>query len=134
MRLAVENVGDSYVWSGAQAAAFLKNVKHESLGLTWDPNNAAASGEKSFPDGYQTIDSARIMHVHLRDFRKGPDGKLEWCAVGEGEMDNIGQIRALLKSGYKESFTLETHYKHPLGKAQASRTSLNALLKVFSAI
>ena len=133
MRLAVENVGDSYVWSGAQAARLLKHVKHASLGLTWDPNNAGASGEKSFPDGYRLLDPARIMHVHLRDYRKGADGKVEWCAVGEGEMDNLGQIRALIKSGYKESFTLETHYKHPLGKAHATRTSLGALLKVFAA-
>ena len=133
MRLAVENVGDSYVWSGAQASALLKHVKHDSLGLTWDPNNAGTSGEKSFPDGYRLLDAARILHVHLRDYRKAADGKYEWCAVGEGEMDNLTQIRALLKTGYKESFTLETHYKHPLGKAHATRTSLTALLKVFAA-
>ncbi len=133
MRLAVENVGDSYVWSGAQAAMLLKHVKHDSLGLTWDPNNAGQTGEKSYPDGYRLLDPARIMHVHLRDFRKGADGKYEWCAVGEGEMDNLGQIRSLIKSGYKESFTLETHYKHPQGKAAATRTSLTALLKVFAA-
>jgi L-ribulose-5-phosphate 3-epimerase len=133
MRLAVENVGDSYVWSGAQASVLLKNVKHDSLGLTWDPNNAGQTGEKSYPDGYRLLDPARIMHVHLRDFRKAADGKYEWCAVGEGEMDNLGQIRSLIKAGYKESFTLETHYKHPLGKAHASRTSLTALLKVFEA-
>ena len=40
-------------------------------------------------------------------------------------MDNVRQIRSLLSSGYKESFTLETHYKHPQGKAMASRTSLS---------
>ncbi len=101
--------------------------------MTWDPNNAAETGEKSFPDGYKMIDPARIMHVHLRDFRKGANGKVEWCAVGDGDMDNLGQIRALAKAGYKESFTLETHFKHPLGKAHASRTSLVALLKVFAA-
>ena len=133
MRLAVENVGDSYVWSGAQASALLKHVKHDSLGLTWDPNNAGTSGEKSFPDGYRLLDAARILHVHLRDYRKTADGKYEWCAVGDGEMDNLTQIRALLKTGYKESFTLETHYQHPLGKAHATRTSLTALLKVFAA-
>jgi sugar phosphate isomerase/epimerase len=132
MRLAVENVGNSYVWSGAQAATLLKNVKHDSLGLTWDPNNAGQTGEKSYPEGYRLIDHARIMHVHLRDYRKNAEGKYEWCAVGEGEMDNLSQIRALMKSGYKESFTLETHYKHPLGKAHATRTSLTALLKVFA--
>jgi L-ribulose-5-phosphate 3-epimerase len=133
MRLAVENVGDSYVWSGAQAAALLENIKHDALGLTWDPNNAATSGEKSFPDGYGLLDASRIWHVHLRDFRKGAGGKVEWCAVGDGDMDNLGQIRALMKRGYHESFTLETHYTHPLGKAHASRTSLTALLKVFAA-
>ena len=76
------------------------------------------------------LDPARIFHVHLRDFKKGADGKVDWCAVGEGEMDNLGQIRALLKDGYKGKFTLETHYKSPQGKAHASRTSLTALLKV----
>ena len=133
MRLAVENVGDSYVWTGAQAATLLNNVKHDSLGVTWDPNNAGTAGEKSFPDGYRLLDAARIMHVHLRDYRKAANGKYEWCAVGDGEMDNLSQIRALMKTGYKESFTLETHYKHPLGKAHATRTSLTALLKVFAA-
>lgn len=133
-RLAVENVGSSYVWSGAQAAQLLKNVKHDSLGLTWDPNNAGQTGEKSYPDGYKLLDPARIFHVHLRDFRKNDAGKWEWCAVGEGVMDNVGQIRSLLKAGYKESFTLETHYKSPQGKAHASRTSLTELLKVIEKV
>ena len=130
MRLALENVGGSYVWSGANAGEILKAVKDDNFGLTWDPNNAAETGEKSFPDGYKNLDPARIIHVHLRDFKHNAAGKVEWCAVGDGEMDNLGQIRALLKSGYKESFTLETHYKHPQGKAMASRTSLGGLLKV----
>jgi sugar phosphate isomerase/epimerase len=129
-RLALENVGESYVSTGAEAAGLLKAVKEDNLGLTWDPNNAGASGEKSFPDGFRLLDPARILHVHLRDYKHNAEGKVEWCAVGDGEFDNLGQIRALLKGGYKETFTLETHYKSPLGKAHASRTSLTALLKV----
>ena len=129
-RLALENVGESYVWSGAEAAGLLKAVKEDNLGLTWDPNNAGASGEKSFPDGYRLLDTARILHVHLRDYKHNAEGKVEWCAVGDGEFDNLGQMRALFKAGYKETFTLETHYKSPLGRAHASRTSLTALLKV----
>jgi len=129
-RLALENVGGSYVSTGAQAAGLLKAVPGEALGLTWDPNNAGASGERSFPDGYRLLDPARIFHVHLRDYRHRPDGKVEWCAVGDGEFDNLGQLRALLKAGYKETFTLETHYRSPLGKAHASETSLKGLLQV----
>ena len=132
MRLALENVGGSYVATGSEAAALLKAVKADNVGLTWDPNNAALSGEKSYPDGYNKLDPARIFHVHLRDFKlKTANGKGEWCAVGEGDMDNLGQIRSLLKSGYQGTFTLETHYRSPQGKAHATRTSLTALLKVF---
>lgn len=129
MRLALENVGGSYVSTGAEAADLLKAVKASNFGLTWDPNNAGLSGEHSFPEGYRKLDPARIMHVHLRDYRF-KDGKGEWCAVGEGEMDNLGQIRSLRQAGYRETFTLETHYRSPQGKAHASRTSLTGLLKV----
>jgi sugar phosphate isomerase/epimerase len=133
-RLALENVGGSYVSTGAEGAILLKNVPEDNLGLTWDPNNAGASGERAFPDGFRKLDPARILHVHLRDYRHTAEGKPEWCAVGDGEMDNLGQIRALLKTGYQGTFTLETHYKHPAGKAAASRTSLTALLKVIEKV
>lgn len=134
MRLAVENLEGSYVSTGAEAGRLMKNVREEALGLTWDPNNAAGEGERAYPDGYAQLDAARIFNVHLRDFRHTPAGKLEWCAVGEGEFDNLGQIRALLKSGYKGAFNLETHYRHPDGKAAATRTSLTALLKLIERV
>jgi sugar phosphate isomerase/epimerase len=130
IRLAIENLVGSYFATGADAAKLLKNVKEEALGLTWDPNNAGMAGEVSYPDGYGKLDPHRIFHVHLRDWKKGPDGKVEWTFVGEGTFDNLGQIRALLKTGYKENFTLETHAKHPDGKAAATRKSLTALLDV----
>jgi sugar phosphate isomerase/epimerase len=134
VRLAVENVGGSYIETGADSARLLAAVKDDALGLTWDPNNAGAAGERAFPDGYGLLDPARIMHVHLRDYRHTPEGKVEWCAVGDGEFDNLGQIRALLKAGYRENFILETHWRPPQGKAYASRTSLTALLKVIEKV
>ena len=129
-QLALENVNHSYVWSSTETAALLKAIPDDALGLTWDPNNAAETFEKSFPEGFAKLDAARILNVHLRDFRKNAAGKVEWCAVGEGEMDNLGQIRALRKAGYREAFTLETHYRSPLGKQHASRTSMTGLMKV----
>jgi uncharacterized protein YigE (DUF2233 family) len=50
--------------------------------------------------------------------------------VGDGEFDNLGQMRALLKGRYKETFTLETHWRDPNGKAYSSATSLKATLKL----
>ena len=130
MLLAVENLVGSYFETGADSAKLLKNVKEDSFGLTWDPNNAGMAGEKSYPDGYKLLDAQRIFHVHLRDWKHMPDGKVEWTFVGEGEFDNVGQIRSLLKTGYKGNFTLETHAKHPDGKAAATKKSLTALLDV----
>ena len=128
-RLGIENIGGGHVGTGAQAAELLKRVKENNVGITWDPNNAGEMGEQSFPDGYRKLDPARIFHVHLRDY-KHQDGKVVWTAVGAGEFDNLGQIRALLKDGYKETFTLETHWRDPKGKTYSTETSLAALLKV----
>lgn len=133
-RLAVENLKGGYVQTGADAARLLKAVPHEALGLVWDPNNAASCGESSFPEGYRKLDPARIFHVHLRDFRHKPDGSVEWAPVGAGEFDNVGQIRALRKAGYKGGFTLETHWRSPEGKARATEISLGGLLKVIEKV
>jgi len=130
VKLAIENLGGSCVSTGAESARMLKAVKESNVGMTWDPNNAAESGEKPFPDGYKLLDPARIYNVHIRDYRHTAEGKVEWAAVGEGEADNLGQIRALLKDGYKGRFTLETHYRSPQGKEFATKTSLTGLLKV----
>ena len=115
--LAVEDIGGGHVSNAAESAELLKRVKDDNVGLTWDPNNAAESGEQPFP-------------VHLRDYRHDSAGKVVWTAVGQGEFDNLGQIRALLKDGYKETFTLETHWRDPRGKLYSTETSLKGLLKI----
>jgi L-ribulose-5-phosphate 3-epimerase len=132
-RLSVENIGGGHVSTGAEAALMFKNVKEDNIGLTWDPNNAGESGEQSFPDGYRKLDPARIFHVHLRDF-KHQDGKVVWTKVGDGEFDNLGQIRALLKDGYKGTFTLETHWRDPKGKTYSTEQSIKALLDVVAKV
>jgi sugar phosphate isomerase/epimerase len=128
--LVVEDIGGGHVSNGAESAELLKRVKDDNVGLAWDPNNASESGEQPFPAGYRMLDPARIFHVHLRDFRHNAAGKVEWAAVGQGEFDNLGQIRALLKDGYKETFTLETHWRDPRGAMYSTETSLKGLLKV----
>ncbi|HEY1342839.1 MAG TPA: sugar phosphate isomerase/epimerase family protein [Bryobacteraceae bacterium] len=131
-QLAVENIGGGYVATGEQAGELLKNVKEANVGITWDPNNAGESGEKSFPDGYRKMDPQRIFHVHLRDYKHQGD-HVVWTAVGQGEFDNLGQIRAMRKDGYQGTFTLETHWRDPKGKMYSTETSLKALLKVIEA-
>ena len=66
--------------------------------------------------------------------RHNGEGKVEWAPVGGGEFDNLAHIRALLKDGYKETFTLETHWRDPKGKKYSTETSLAALLKVIEKV
>ena len=135
MLLAVETIGGGWVGTGAQAGDLLKQVKEDSLGITWDPNNAAQGGEIPFPDGYRKMDVARIFHVHLRDY-KHEDGKVVWAAVGQGEFDNVAQIRAMLKDGYKGTFTLETHWRDPQDRRpmHATEISLAGMMKVIEKV
>jgi len=132
--LAIENLEGSYVQTGADAARLMKAVAAPNLGINWDPNNAAASGEKPFPEGYRQLDPARIFWVHLRDYQHRPDGKVEWVAVGTGEFDHAGQFHALMKDGYQGGYTLETHWRPPQGKTYATETSLTALLKIIAKV
>ncbi len=129
-RLALENVAGSYVATAAHAAALLEAVRSPGLGLTWDPNNSARSGDpEPFPAGYQALDASRIWHVHLRDYRRLSDGSVEWCGVGDGEFDHVGQMKALLQDGYDGVFSLETHYTIDGSKKAASERSLKGLLR-----
>lgn len=135
MRLALENVGRSYVATARDAAEILEAIPDETLGLTWDPNNSAASGDaRPYPDGYRLLDPARIYHVHLRDYRRLPSGRTEWCGVGEGEFDHLGQLRALLEFGYRETISLETHFTIDGSKAKASEFSIKALLEIIKQV
>lgn len=140
-RLAIETIGDGYVWTAAEAAELLRHVKEDNVGLTWDPNNAAQApaAEPPFPNGFRRLDPARIFHVHLRDYvHQGQ--KVVWAAVGQGEFDNVGQIRALLKAGYEGTFTLETHWRDPKTKGDpnnarhSTEISLAAMLKVIEQV
>jgi L-ribulose-5-phosphate 3-epimerase len=139
-QLAVENIGGGHVATGAQAGELLKRVKEDNVGITWDPNNAGESGEQSFPDGYRKLDPARIFHVHLRDYVHTPAGKVVWAAVGTGEFDNVGQIRAIRKDGYNGTFTLETHWRDPKYKGDphvarfSTETSLAGMMKVIEKV
>ncbi len=134
-RLALENVGNSYVATAAHAARLLQAVKRPALGLTWDPNNSAGSGDpEPYPAGYKLLDPKRIHHVHFRDYKYRPGGGADWCGVGDGDFDHVGQLRAFLRDGYTGAISLETHFQIDGSKAKASEYSLQGLLQAVARV
>jgi sugar phosphate isomerase/epimerase len=151
IRLVLEDEGSCNVGCARELTKMLSLVPNVNFGANWDVGNGYWHGEVSFPDGYALLDKKRIWHVHLKDVRCGdsaarqskaeawrPKGGLEnqtptchTALVGEGEVDLLGQLRALLRDGYQETMSLEPEYETPsLTHQEATRRSLEKLLKI----
>ncbi len=110
MVLILENEPACNTATGAEAAQVLAAVQTASFMLNWDPGNAAAAGEKPYPDGYALLPKHRIGHCHCKDVAKNRD-EYEWAAMGKGIIDWIGQFKALKQDGYRHAVSLETHWR-----------------------
>jgi len=107
--LAIENEGSTYVGSGAELARFLEMVASERVAACWDPGNCISVGEVPYPDGYEKV-RARVVHVHIKDQARRGEETVP-APVGEGEVDFVGQLRALAADGYEGWLSLETHWR-----------------------
>jgi sugar phosphate isomerase/epimerase len=108
--LVLENEPACNTATGAEAARVLDAVRSAHLMLNWDPGNAAALGERPYPDGYNLLPKARIGHCHCKDVVRRPEG-YGWAAMGQGTIDWVGQFAALRRDGYHYAVSLETHWR-----------------------
>lgn len=86
----------------------------------WDPGNDIydPDGERPFPDGYNIIKD-HMVHMHLKDAKKLPDGKVVSTPIGLGEVEYEEHFSKLIEDRYEGYVVLETHYrpKHDLSEA-----------------
>jgi len=111
--LGIENEPSTFVGNGKELAFFLNRLGSKNVKAIWDPGNDIfdPNGETPYPDGYEYVKD-KIIHVHIKDgTRRGSGGKPECVAFGEGEVDYLGQLRALKDDGYKGYLSLETHWR-----------------------
>jgi len=108
--LVLENEPSCNTATGAEAANVLSSVQSRFFMLNWDPGNAAGSGERPYPDGYDRLPKDRIGHCHCKDATRNGQ-KYEWAAMGRGMIDWVGQFRALKRDGYQHAVSLETHWQ-----------------------
>jgi sugar phosphate isomerase/epimerase len=153
MRLVLEDEGSCNVGTGHELAKMLKLVPAANFGANWDVGNGLEHGEISYPDGYAALDKKRIWHVHLKDIRCGAtatskekaeafkkkgervieQSKCETAIVGTGQVDLLGQLRALLRNNYQGTMSLEPEYEAPgVTHSEGTGRSLEALLKLMA--
>jgi len=122
--LVLENEHSCYIGTGAEAAHIASEINAPHFKLVWDPGNAFGAGEVPFPDGYEAV-KPWMAHVHVKDARlvetaeHGPQP--QWCVVGEGEIDYVGQFAALKRDGYNGYVSLETHYVPKTGSGEGGK-------------
>ena len=101
IEVVLENAASIWGNTGANLALIAGNL---GVGVVWDPGNACASGEISYPDGYECVRDL-IAHVH---FKNWTDEKGN-VAIMDGKVDMAGQVAALKADGYSGSYCIEPH-------------------------
>lgn len=134
--LAMENDFECNIGTGVLAARFIDAISSPHLRLLWDPGNAYFSGEtQPYPSGYEHAKHV-IAHVHVKDAALDrATGKYLWVVNGTGEVDLLGQLRALKRDGYTGVITMENHYTPQGGTKEAGvRECLAGLQNLISQI
>ena len=122
--LVLENEHECNTGTGAEAARTLGAVQAKNFMVNWDPGNATMLGEVPYPDGYNKLPKDRIGHVHCKDSVRRSDGKVIWAAMGTGQVDWVGQFRALKQQGYHYAVSLETHWRGAGTPEESTRQSM----------
>jgi sugar phosphate isomerase/epimerase len=110
--LAVENEPSTHVNNGRRLRQFLEAVGRPSVVRgVWDPGNDVwdPEGEQPYPEGYNYV-RGLFVHVHVKDGRR-LGTRHEFVPVGEGEVNWLEQVRALVRDGYSGYLSLETHWR-----------------------
>jgi sugar phosphate isomerase/epimerase len=130
--LVMENDFECNLGSGELAARMIADVDSPHLRLLWDCGNAFFVGEEPYPSGYEAA-RPYIGHVHIKDAIIDKEaGEPRWVALGSGQVDILGQLRAL-KEDYQGVVSLENHWKPEQGSSEDGvRQSFAALKKLLA--
>jgi glucosamine-6-phosphate deaminase len=94
--------------TAAATRSLLEDAGSEGLGAVWDPANAFSEfGED--PEGAAASLGPFLRHVHLKDVKRPPDGKVPWPPVlpGLGDFPAVRVLAALRSAGYDRWVSFE---------------------------
>jgi sugar phosphate isomerase/epimerase len=119
IRLLIENEASQNAGTSAETAKLLK-ILPRNVGVNWDTLNGVPLGEKSFPDGYETLPKDRIWNVHAKgkSLLDYPD-HLDWPGI----------LDALERDGFTGRLELETHIFGE-GQVVASHASMTEIMRL----
>jgi L-ribulose-5-phosphate 3-epimerase len=112
LTLALEFDENINACNARRLARVIEAVGSPRVKALWDPANDLEDpeGEEPFPAGYEII-KPHMVHVHLKDGKRMPDGSVSAVALGTGDMDYPAVFRRLMRDRYEGWVVLETHYR-----------------------
>jgi hexulose-6-phosphate isomerase len=101
--IAIEEVWNKFLLSPLEHARYIDEFQSPWVKAYMDVGNVVFYG---YPQDWIRTLGKRIAKLHLKDFRYR-NGKTEWVALGEGDIDWIEVHRALAEAGYSGTATVE---------------------------
>ena len=134
VRLVIENEESCNVATGRELSRILAAAPASNLGANWDVGNGYMQGEVSYPNGYEQLDKARIWHMHLKSMKC--EAALKPCSetvAGEGQVDLVGQLKALLRDEYDETMSVECEFSLPgLSQSDTAKRSVVGVIRAMT--
>lgn len=97
--------------SAATVAEVLRRIPSPAVGALWDLHHPYRVGES--PEQVMDLLGDRILHVHVKDARRRPDG-WDLVLLGEGEVPVARSLEMLRRRGYERWIAVEWEKKwHP---------------------
>ena len=113
--LAHENCSGYGGESPEMLGELLAEVDSPAFKVAFDTGNPVAhTGEnKDCVEGktwaFYQVSKSRIVHVHIKDAKPGPDGKTAFCYPGEGAGEVRRVVADLVATGYAGYLSIEPH-------------------------
>jgi sugar phosphate isomerase/epimerase len=98
--------------------ALCREVGSRHFGVLFDPCNCAGAGV-DYKQAWDVFHE-HVVHVHLKDGRRAPDGRWQRVHLGEGEIDVPWLLRELDRAGYRGDIALE----YEIGDLEPPETGL----------
>lgn len=110
------------------AVEIARAIDSPAFRLNWDPcNSLGCACGAPYPDGYE-LAREFVAHCHVKDARLKADGSVEYVLLGQGDMDWVGQFRALIRDGYQGYCVLEPHFGNRVASSRAAAKAVREIL------
>ena len=98
--------------SARRVVEVLDRVPAPGVGALWDSHHPYGVGESA--DEVARLLAGRLVHVHVKDARRTPDGGWDLVLLGEGDVPVAEQLRVLDRVGYDGYVSVEWEKRwHP---------------------